>query len=910
MGGPPARDRRRPTRRLPALAVVVLTLVVLTLVGCSETVEPFRMRLIEPEPSVAYDLSIYTESTAVHEWTFHNDDPFRLDVKRRGRPRPQLVDQTLRVESSARQSSLLWETEFPAADVDVIEIEARGKPRGRVLLTWGTGPKQRFRAAKQLKTHWTAQTVKSGRLRLEVAGHPRWTGQISRLKLSFSPQAKSFSIKAIRGLALTTAADLATSLSKKTWKVDLGDDVRSGFVMVPEESRQVEVLIPEGARLHASYGIPKARRAEATFVVSGVVEGSSPQELFTSTIDTSSDGDVWHTASIDLAAHAGKTIRFDFNVFLNRTLDLPTEGLPAWANPEIVASEASGGPPNVILISIDTLRADHMSIYGHDRPTTPGIDSWARRNAAVFENTVAAAPYTVPAHVSMFTGLNALHHRIDFAMPIPEHMGLLPELLHKKGYATYAVTGGGYLRPHLFGRGFDRFQFWNAANGKGELTHGLTSAAGWLEEVTGPFFLFLHTYEVHSPYIAREPHFSRLTGRDGRRFDAKRLHMTDYRLDAETKYQTQRQFTANKAHVKLPKPPALPPDLEDLAGYLYDSRLAFVDEQLTAFLDDMDQLGHLENTVVVITSDHGELLGEHGLAGHLYLLEPNLKIPLLISAPGIKSAGRRISQQVRTTDVTPTILDLIGAQALSGIDGESLAPLLRGRQVRSRRAAWAYAPLTNWGISLRVDNRTKFIFSNNPFAPGPEAHAIYDLESDPHESTPLDPRDFQDLHDLIATEFEANARGVRLRFASSETEGLTGIFEGQGLKRWNLKSTDIPCTCLSWTDVGQAHFEVPPDTAYTVFLDGWHMSKMKISIAPQSGDDSHRFEHVIKRSEARDGLVIEWRDDAWQVSPARDEPDLHGVEIRLWGEEAAEAPEADLEAGDMTEQLKALGYIN
>lgn len=887
--------------------ILIATLGLTALWGCSGRIEPSRTRLIESEPSQAFAWDRFSESTEVFEWTFQDGDLSRFDLKEESTQPLQIVDQALKITPSKRPSEVSWQVDFLAADVDTIEIESRGTPTGRIILYWATTPEGQFAVRRQLSGNWSSQDVGSGRLlRLEVADHARWEGRIRRLRLVISPQKQSFTIRAIRGLDLATTPDLAKSLTKKAWKVKLGNDIRNGIVAMPDASWEAEAFIPPRARLRASYGMPSALDASATFMVSGALADGSPQKLFTSTIEASSDGDRWHSATIDLKGHSNETMRFYFDVLLNRELDLPLDDLPLWANPEIVVPGHATDPPNIVLISIDTLRADHLSIYGHDRLTTPGIDSWTRRNAIVFENVVAAAPNTVPAHVSMFTGLNALHHGVNYARPIPDDLATLPEQLRRRGYATYAVTGGGYVRSDIFGRGFDRFRFWDKIDGSEELTSGLTAATTWLEEVNDPFFLFFHTYEVHSPYVAREPHFTRLTQKDSRRFDVKRLFMTNYKVDAGTDFVTHRHFAVSKEHVNLPEPPSLPPELRDLPGYLYDSRLSFADEHVATFLNKLDQSGRLENTVVVITSDHGELLGEHGLAGHLYLYEPNLKIPLIVAAPGLP-AGRRISQQVRTTDVAPTILELVGAQAAPGLDGMSLAPLLSGQSARSRRPAWGYAPLTNWGISLHVDNRTKFIFSNNPFTPTRSAHRVYDLKSDPHETTPLDPNDFMDLQDMIAKEFEASAKGVRLRFAGTAMEGFSGRLEGQGLKRWNLKSTDIPCKCLRWTDNNQVLFEVPPKTEYTLFLDGWRMKYLFLTV--EAHGSTNRFEHAFRRPDLEDGIVIEWQADGWKTSTANHEQDLRGLEIRLWGQ-APSVPETDLQNGDMADQLRALGYLN
>ena len=166
---------------------------------------------------------------------------------------------------------------------------------------------------------------------------------------------------------------------------------------------------------------------------------------------------------------------------------------------------------------MDDLRADHLSLYGYRKVTSPNIDSWAGHHGVTFSNVVAASPWTLPSHVSLLSGLDALSHGVNFPQDAAgKDVLFLAEALREAGYRTGAVTGGGFLRPEYgFHQGFDRFRWWPGEIGHpDELDDGLDTALRWIETwADGPFFLFFHTYEVHSPFHRREPHFERLGGR-------------------------------------------------------------------------------------------------------------------------------------------------------------------------------------------------------------------------------------------------------------------------------------------------------------------------------------------------------------------------------------------------------------
>jgi Sulfatase len=304
--------------------------------------------------------------------------------------------------------------------------------------------------------------------------------------------------------------------------------------------------------------------------------------------------------------------------------------------------------PNVILISIDTLRADHLGTYGYASDTSPFIDSIARRGA-VFDDVTVPMPATDPSHAAMLTGLHPVKTGLlSNAMVLAPEVETLAEVLREAGYATWGATGVYHLSSrHGFGQGFDRFEAVPLEAAVRRPADAVNAdVVRWIQESTAersdrPLFLFVHYFDVHYPYINHE-HPERFPGD------------TSLRSTIEA----------------------------------YDSGVRFVDAHIRSIWSALERADRASNTIIVITSDHGEQLGEHGvIAGHLDLYQETIRVPLIIAGPGI--APRRIRDTVSSMDIGPTILEAVGRSFSGRTDGRSLARLLDGRA----RAADADRPL-------------------------------------------------------------------------------------------------------------------------------------------------------------------------------------------------------------------------
>jgi arylsulfatase A-like enzyme len=331
---------------------------------------------------------------------------------------------------------------------------------------------------------------------------------------------------------------------------------------------------------------------------------------------------------------------------------------------------------NVVLISIDTLRADHLGIYGHAHQTSPNIDEFFA-SGAVFTNAYASSPWTLPSHASMMSGQHPSTHgsRIHprstsryYVDPISEATVTLAEAFRAAGYRTAGFTGGAYLRPIFgFDQGFDVYEVTESTRMKEALDRALPWLAADRDE---PFLLFLHAYDVH-------------------RYDPPELlgdtSARDY--DGPLKWLRERDALAIERGVNRH-------DLGELAQadlaylrLLYDSEILNVDHQLSRLFSMLRDSELLDRTVVLLTSDHGEAFGEHtGAVGHAQsLYEGVMRVPLLIRAPGQPTAVRP-RDLVQTVDIAPSLLELAGIAIPGGMQGISLIPALLGRELPTRPA--------------------------------------------------------------------------------------------------------------------------------------------------------------------------------------------------------------------------------
>lgn len=913
----------RPYRvsRTDCWAVVFLCL---TLVGCTTVEDSPPQRWIPEDPQDTFSAERFDSRQEVFRWSFLDEaalDAWHFhDVGNES----GLTNEGLVVRSSTGDPQLYRRLAVAAENVDVVRVAVAGLDQGEIQLFWA-GSAEPFQAAKSIRLAPDEVADRSSEFKIfefRVGEHPEWAGQIGRLRLDpTSIPGERVVVRWLAGESEGLSQDEVRELTARPWKVALGNDHRNAVLSVPGRPHERTIKVPADGRLRFEYGTVCATRSAFSQFAPVRLEvllqrpDRDPDVVWEVRMeDDHADRALqWNEETIDLGAHSGSEATISIRTTAATGPSKRPACVVALGNPEVTSSAFEQRGPNVILISIDTLRADRLSLYGYERKTSPNLDNWARRSAAVFRSAVVQAPWTLPSHVSMLTGVEAYRHGVHFyEMTIPRSLTFLAEILRKAGYSTMAVTGGGLLHPRYeFTQGFDHYWYYPGSRATGEeLSQGMERALEWLEEPPGhPFFLFIHTYEVHTPWRSRQPYFDRFSDLPA----VQDMRMKNDDPDPEEGFLAKSGVSAlNLVRPKLPVGPT-EAELVELANAAYDSGVAYTDEQLGRLFDVLARHELDDDTIVVVTSDHGELLGEYDVVGHRYLYEENILVPLIIAAPGGRGAGLEIDSQVRSIDIVPTVLELAGLQALEDVDGESLVPLLDGSDRDVRRQAWTYSPGSNHGIAVRVDGRFKYVFNDTAWPQLHGTEAIYALQPIAQEDRNI-LSSFERIERLRAAVRKrvAVAPGLRLRFVTGPERVIRGHLRGPAVSPNGVKSLHIPCACLRYDPSG-VNFDVPEGQDFTVVVQGSGSEPSTLVLEGAEGAPRGRFRHRIRPvgsgSAIGERRIIALTNAGWRdVRP----PVEFDTFVEIWWEGAfATSPESSL-GGDenLMEQLRALGYVD
>ncbi len=433
------------------------------------------------------------------------------------------------------------------------------------------------------------------------------------------------------------------------------------------------------------------------------------------------------------------------------------------------ADEPAGERPlNLVMVVLDTLRADHLGLYGYERPTSPHLDAFARESF-VFERAESAAPWTAPSLISLVTSLYPEVHGVR-GFPNPGRMSddvvTLAEVLKRHGYATAAFTEGGYAKGDFgLDQGFDSYPR-NPGDDESHDSHllfpsrlegNLARSLRWLRRHKGqPFFLFFQTYEPHGPYRAPEEFIRRFRPQYDEDEEHARVNRAIERWNRQRRVDPADSLLLNRhaLHCRLSglhrlrdKPGFARANLaqgldlprahrrESFLSWLrdiYDAEIAYTDEQMSRLWRFLEEENLLRRTVVLVASDHGEGLGEHGELQHgEVLFDEILRILLILRVPAGEHEPRRIPQLVRSVDPMPTLLDLMGISTEDlPLQGRSLLPLLAGEglELHAFSHARAVSEEQDALYSVRSD-RWRLLFDR---ATG--SGRLYDLKDDPGET--------------------------------------------------------------------------------------------------------------------------------------------------------------------------------
>jgi arylsulfatase A-like enzyme len=500
-----------------------------------------------------------------------------------------------------------------------------------------------------------------------------------------------------------------------------------------ERVESEELQVPAGARLAFGYAVEEPGWSTGWPPVR-VRVSAGDVTLFERRLDPVADvrDRRWFDASVDLSPVAGKRTRL---VFEAEALAVPGAAVErsfvVVSNPQVLAPPAPTARRNVILVSLDTLRARSVGAYGCPRETTPTLDRRVADAGALVRTAVVPFPFTPPSHMTMLTGLEPCAHGVtDLHHALAPERTTLAEALRAAGYQTAAFTEDAYL---VAGNGFDRgFDIYRENRSEESASPGFAAetfadASAWLAaHGARPFFLFVHTYQVHDPY------------------------------------------TPPRGYAGL-FPDVNASDQHDRARADYEREIRYTDDLFAGFLDALETHGLADDTIVVVTSDHGEGFGEHFWTGHGFdLHDEALLVPLMLRAPGLIPAGRVVEEQVGLVDLAPTLLALLDVPAPDDIQGRSFARLLtdRGAPFEERPLASAGIPATE---SLRTRD-TKYVKTR-------AGDLFYDLRADPLERTSRlneDPAGVAKARAALDEAHEACERWRAAHPASPEAEAEAG----------------------------------------------------------------------------------------------------------------------------------------
>lgn len=541
-------------------------------------------------------------------------------------------------------------------------------------------------------------------------------------------------IPAIHDLGISSEA---FELKKKV----IFKDLALNAILAPPESKfKFDVRVPRKALLHFGYGILEKSWENSSGVRFEILLGGGEEmqvlfsdtlvpgenekhrELFERTLDmTEYGGDVLEMYLV--TKPAGGTAVADGGG--------ADSDLSFWFNPVIAVKEDSDRQPrerksNIILISIDTLRWDRLGCYGFERDISPNIDLLAQ-DGVRFQHCYAQSNWTLPSHVSLLTSLNSYRHQVYMGNErMSPSLITLADVLRVHDYFCCGITGGGYVGEQFgFSKGFDRYKSeqYKLHPARDEAESLRDAAMEWLEaNQDKDFFLFLHTYQVHTPYYYH-PGLTEAFSQGELSWD--QIHLADFLREQPQK----RRY------------PFTEKEIADIVA-LYNGEVKYTDAMfIKPLIQKLKDLGLYDRTMIVFTSDHGEELLDHESWLHSHTLYDELiRVPLIIKYPASRHAGVQIEPIVRSIDIMPTILSVAGIDAAPfDLDGESLQDVVRGKETGNR------VFMSDFTRQGSADVRPRMVCTNQDFyklivirKPSPPKFHLYDLAADPYERNRLD----------------------------------------------------------------------------------------------------------------------------------------------------------------------------
>ncbi|MEM7587747.1 MAG: sulfatase [Acidobacteriota bacterium] len=536
--------------------------------------------------------------------------------------------------------------------------------------------------------------------------------------------------------------------------------VRDALLAPPPTDLHFRLRVPEAARISLAYALAErsAPGGKVRFRVLASEDGRPPKAVLdetltlgaktlgTETPGTDAEGRRWQERDIPLNGFAGREVRLTLET---RSVEGSERTYPLWGSPEIYTPRYEDEPPNVILIAVDTLRADRLGSYGHSADTSPAVDALAA-DGTLFEQAIASANLTTPSFFSLFTG--------RAAPDLPESLAGAPEItlaesFQSAGYATAAILYKPKLFDHGFERGFDTY--FNVPRYGTLAEDNLADALAWLDRNRNRRFkLFLHFNDPHQPFC--QPAETVGPGLEQRlgRYDLELPIMVRNRQAVAIDLQSPiSSFAPGAECSSCLEAGRLTPEFKRLANDLYDDAVRYADDHVGHFLEALKAAGLYDDAVIAFVSDHGETLWSHGEQfGHGLdnLHDELIRVPLIVKPPRGKSwrTDGREPQQVRLLDLKPTLLELAGIEPPTSA-ARSLLPSLRPSSPDARRRELPALSVGSQRKTLSVRHEGWKYIRFYPKKPGQVLReALFHLETDPEELMDLAPENPPDLERL------------------------------------------------------------------------------------------------------------------------------------------------------------------
>jgi len=493
--------------------------------------------------------------------------------------------------------------------------------------------------------------------------------------------------------------------------VRLGDEERQAIALSRHSTLRYHVMIPADCSL--GFGVGVEGEGDAPFAIEVTADGQPITQVLAGTASGA-----WADHKVDLSRFAGEIVRIDLRA------EGEGAGRLAWNSPRILVParpERNLEPArNVVVLVIDTLRADKLRPFNaHTRVETPAIDQLASEGV-VFALAQAPENWTKPSVASILTGLHPQTHQQKTGdAALPSSAELLSEHLKGEGFATGSFIANGYVSDRFgFDQGWDDYTNYIREGKSTEAKDVFDEAGNWIEaHKDGRFFAYIQTIDPHVPY---DP-------------PGKYLQMYD---PSEYTGQVRPRMTGDLLEKAKRNPPQVVFDASDKRRLkaLHDGEITQHDHFFGAFIERLSSLGLTEDTLVVVTSDHGEEFDDHGSWGHGHsVYQELLHVPLMFRLPGRLPAGTKVGDAVSTLDISATVTDLLGVPAMVHNEGQALVGLMLGEAPSSPSVAFSDFQDDRRVITTR---RWKLILRGNLTS------TMFDLVADPMEKTQLDPSAF------------------------------------------------------------------------------------------------------------------------------------------------------------------------